>query len=273
MADDGALIAIWIAADQPGGDIWDVYGQTFDAAGAPQGGEFRVNTWTTHWQEDPVVACDPDGNFVVAWESTFQDGSDYGIYAQRYAVPTPPAVSDSSFRYATAPHKLQFTFSQDVSASLGVEDIILENLTTTQTIPSGDLSLSYDALGNVATYTYSAPTGALPDGRYRATLVASGITNPSGLPLPANVVFEFVFLRGDANNDGRVNLLDFDVLAGNFGQSPRDFTQGDFNYDTLVNLADFDLLAGRFGIVVGPQARTSFGDDKFDRPEVLEDLA
>ena len=46
---------------------------------------------------------------------------------------------------------------------------------------------------------------------------------------------------------GRVNLDDFNVLAANFGQSPRDFTQADFNYDGVVNLKDFNILAGRFG--------------------------
>ena len=45
---------------------------------------------------------------------------------------------------------------------------------------------------------------------------------------------------------------DFNVLAANFGQSPRDFTQGDFNYDGTVNLDDFNILASRFGTVVGP---------------------
>ena len=32
-----------------------------------------------------------------------------------------------------------------------------------------------------------------------------------------------------------------------FGGTGRYWSQGDFNYDGLVNLADFNLLAGRFG--------------------------
>ena len=32
----------------------------------------------------PSVACDAVGNFVVAWNSSLQDGSDYGIFAQRF---------------------------------------------------------------------------------------------------------------------------------------------------------------------------------------------
>ena len=37
--------------------------------------------------------------------------------------------------------------------------------------------------------------------------------------MASDYVFDFFILRGDANHDGRVNLSDFNVLAGNFGQS------------------------------------------------------
>ena len=40
-----------------------------------------------------------------------------------------------------------------------------------------------------------------------------------------------------ANRDRRVNLADFNILAGNFGQPNRIFSQGDFNYDINRNLA------------------------------------
>ena len=50
----------------------------------PVGPEFQVNTYTTLWQLYPSAAMDADGDFLVAWESEGQDGSDSGIYAQRY---------------------------------------------------------------------------------------------------------------------------------------------------------------------------------------------
>ncbi len=52
---------------------------------------------------------------------------------------------------------------------------------------------------------------------------------------------------GDANLSGTVGLPDFNLIAANFGQSPRRWSQGDFNYSTNVNLQDFNLLAGNFG--------------------------
>ncbi len=111
--------------------------------------------------------------------------------------------------------------------------------------------MPYDYATNIATVAFS---GVLSDANYRAPLLAAGINSPGGTPMAADVVFNFFFLSGDANHDGRVNLQDFNILAGNFGQSRRNFTQGDFNYDTLVNLGDFNILAGRFGQVLAAPA-------------------
>jgi hypothetical protein len=52
---------------------------------------------------------------------------------------------------------------------------------------------------------------------------------------------------GDANLDGRVNALDFNALASNFGGASGKFWfQGDFNYDGVTNTADFTVLASNF---------------------------
>src|SRR5687767_537339 len=48
------------------------------------GGEFPVNTFTTSDQSSSAIAADADGDFVVVWQSYAQDGSNFGIYAQRY---------------------------------------------------------------------------------------------------------------------------------------------------------------------------------------------
>jgi hypothetical protein len=241
--------------------------QRFHSSGVAVGGEFRVNTFTNFDQTSPAIAMDDSGDFVIAWES-----ASFGVFAQRYGAQTPPAVTASSFLFLSLPHRLQFTFNENVSASLGTEDIVLENLTTGATIPSSDLALSYNPGTNTATFSYtgnaSGIAGVVPDGNYRATLLRAGISI-GGVPLPANHVFNFFFLNGDANRDGRVNLADFNILAANFGRLPRDFTQGDFDYDTAVFLSDFNILASRFGQVLAaePFGNTSIrgtrsGDDE-----------
>jgi hypothetical protein len=340
---DGSFVIAWNSNGQDGSG-YGIFAQRYSSTGAKQGGEFRVNTFTTGDQFYPKLATNDAGDFVVTWQDfsshgfaqrysddglplggelplagaaqdvamsgdrefyiTFSgsgvgaqsynsdgtpdgppltvgslgvvalDGDDnpvfawggagadgFGMYARRYAVV--PEVTGSSFLYATAPHQLRFTFNHDVSASLGTNDLVVQNLTTMQTISSGDFSISYDTLNNVATFTYTGTTagiaGMLPDGNYTATLIASGIATPQGAPLATDHVLTFHFLQADANNDGHVNLADFNILASNFGQSPRTFSQGDFNYDTIVNLADFNILASRFGTSIGPSQITSFG--------------
>ena len=47
--------------------------------------EFQVNTWTTDVQSGPSVASLPSGGFVVVWQSSGQDGSDYGVYGRIFS--------------------------------------------------------------------------------------------------------------------------------------------------------------------------------------------
>ena len=74
------------------------------------------------------------------------------------------------------------------------------------------------------------------------------------------------------DDNGNVNLGDFNRLAANFGQSPRRWSQGDFTFDQLVNLADFNRLATNFGMTVAPGVGVSgpSGDEKLPS---LEELA
>ena len=56
---------------------------------APAGPEFRVNTFTTGPQTRPDAAADTSGNFVTVWQSNGQDGSNFGIFGQRYSQIVP----------------------------------------------------------------------------------------------------------------------------------------------------------------------------------------
>ncbi len=87
MDNTGNFIVTWqnTTFDTYGSDI---YAQRYNSSGVAQGSELRVNTYTTGEQRYPSISMDNTGNFIVTWQSglggTSQDGSDYGIYAQRY---------------------------------------------------------------------------------------------------------------------------------------------------------------------------------------------
>lgn len=51
---------------------------------SPLGAEFGVNATTANSQINSSIAMDADGDFVVTWQSSGQDGDSYGIFAQRY---------------------------------------------------------------------------------------------------------------------------------------------------------------------------------------------
>ncbi len=83
MAQDGSFVIVW-QDDTQDGNQWGVYGQRFSATGAKLGGEFRVNTRVADKQQDPRVAIDVNGNFIVVYTDFGQDGSGWGVYARRY---------------------------------------------------------------------------------------------------------------------------------------------------------------------------------------------
>ncbi len=77
----GAFVIAW--EDGRGGAI-DIYAQRFASDGSALGSNFLVNDdLTGASQDDPSIAVDPAGNFVVVW-SDYRDGND-NIYAQRYS--------------------------------------------------------------------------------------------------------------------------------------------------------------------------------------------
>jgi Ca2+-binding RTX toxin-like protein len=88
MDPDGNFVVTWSSSGQDGSG-YGIYAQRYQDDGqsdaTPVGGEFRVNTYTTSTQSRSAIAMDADGNFVVTWQSSGQDGSSFGIFGQRYS--------------------------------------------------------------------------------------------------------------------------------------------------------------------------------------------
>lgn len=84
MAADGEFVVVWdsLGSYDSDTDGWSIQGQRFAADGTPQGSQFQINTYSTSHQVSPAVALGSEGNLVVVWRSSGQDGDGWGIFGQ-----------------------------------------------------------------------------------------------------------------------------------------------------------------------------------------------
>jgi endonuclease/exonuclease/phosphatase family metal-dependent hydrolase len=162
---------------------------------------------------------------------------DFGVRARGSIV---PAASYAIFNRADASG---FTAGLDVDsvAVSGSGSVLSSDVATLSNLAaagSAAFSASLDTTGTGSfstTYTLATSDQDLPGATTLAPLTVS---------LSARVA-----IAGDATLDDAVNLLDFNVLANNFGTaSGATWTLGDFNRDAAVDLLDFNLLAANFGL-------------------------
>lgn len=110
----GDFVVVWNSYGQTGpGGYYDVFGQAFTSNGTAVGAEFQVNTYTTDYQRFPAVSTNECGDFVVVWDSFYQDGDASGVFGQdfywpSFLVTTPP---DGSTVDCSDPRTSRPTFS------------------------------------------------------------------------------------------------------------------------------------------------------------------
>jgi hypothetical protein len=193
----------------------------------------------------------PDGTHnVVAIATTMNGASTTSVAGTITINTTSPALAAAIFDYSGDNQSVESVFTTDVTGSIQADDLTLVNSVDGSNVPAENLVVHVNPATRSATWTFqNYPGDALPDGAYFARVSAAGISDVAGNHPASDIVFGFTFLNGDANHDGVVNALDFNVLATNYGHSSATFSQGDFNYDGGVDSRDFGALASRFGAV------------------------
>ncbi len=78
---DGGFAITWSGPESVGSGI---YMQRYTASNTTVGGEYHVNSTTAGDQTDPMITDLSNGNIVVTWDSSAQDGSGYGVYSRVY---------------------------------------------------------------------------------------------------------------------------------------------------------------------------------------------
>ena len=119
-----------------------------------------------------------------------------------------------------------------------------------------------DAGNTAATWTLSGP---LTSNKYYAALAAAGVTDAAGTQLSGgwttgqttygngaaggNFNFEFYFLAGDVNGDGKVTMSDFNLIRSNVSLS---INTADWRYDVngdgRITMADANASRSRAGL-------------------------
>jgi hypothetical protein len=121
---DGNFVVVWESRSPDptvgSGRSYSVFSQRFSAAGIPQGGEFQVNSYTTGDQRYPAVASDSNGDFVVVWSSSVQDGGSYGVFGQRFNAAGLPQGSEFQVNSYTTGDQLGAAVASDVSGNFVV---------------------------------------------------------------------------------------------------------------------------------------------------------
>ncbi len=184
MDANGNFVVTWQSKNQAGATSgYDIYAQRYNAAGVAQGSEFLVNTFTTGKQINSSVAMDPDGDFVIAWQSDQLAYSLTDIYAQRYnaageaqsgefmvntrtiSSQTAPAVAmDNSGNFIVAWN------SNNQAAAKSYEDVYLKRYNAAGTVVAEEVLVN-----NYTTNNQQVTAAAMdPNGNYVVTWQSFG---------------------------------------------------------------------------------------------------
>ena len=156
------FVVTWASANVDTGG-YAVVGQRYDSSGTKIGSEFRINTYQAGDQTESNVAMTASGAFVVTWTSNGQDGSDGGIYAQRYNASG--VAQGSEFRINTT------TSADQALSSVGID----ANGNFVVSWQSWDQEGSFD---EIYARRYSADGTAL-SGEFRVNTTIGGGNGPA----------------------------------------------------------------------------------------------
>ncbi|HLL06227.1 MAG TPA: pre-peptidase C-terminal domain-containing protein [Myxococcaceae bacterium] len=79
-----AVTGVYYQSYSPNYRQLDIWMRRFNSAGYALGNAVRVNTHTPDIQNASQIAMSPQGDIIVTWESCFQGGPAWAVYAQRY---------------------------------------------------------------------------------------------------------------------------------------------------------------------------------------------
>lgn len=152
------------------------------AAAAPDGSWDRRDKGKYALVAQERQVFDAEGFFAAAGElASFKLKVAPRAKAPATPVDRPPRVVKATFSAKGTP-ALTAWFSEDVAGSISVDDLWLASEDGATVIDPSLMTMTYDPARRAATWVF----GALPANRYRATLLAPGVTDAAGNALDGN---------------------------------------------------------------------------------------
>ncbi len=114
---DGDFVVAWTSSAADGSGIGNVFMQRFSSSGARVGTDFKVNSFSGSTPDNevkPAAAMDADGDFVVAWTMSNQDGSGHGVFGRRFSSTGAPS-GEFRINIRTADGQRDPTVAMDLS--------------------------------------------------------------------------------------------------------------------------------------------------------------
>lgn len=155
MDDAGDFVIAWQSAGEDGSGQ-GVYERSYTSAGFVQTGEIRVNTTTSGNQQAPAVAMDSAGDAAIAWESYGQDGSGYGVYAQRYTNPSSGVPLTITGDDTTTYVQVTFIDSTDFIVNVNGTSTSYQTSTTSSVVYTGASGVYTELIFSDPYNTYAA---------------------------------------------------------------------------------------------------------------------
>jgi hypothetical protein len=283
----GDFVVVWQGPGQT--DAYGILGQRYAGSGAPLGGNFPVNSYTTDSQTLPGVASDAAGNFVVVWQSYFEDGDKPGIFAQRFAsggttlggpfrVNTvtsgnqvgPAVASDASGNFIVAwggdglgGYGVSFRRYSSTGAPLGPEGSLTASPHYNASValdPTGDFVIGFDDLDNVYAQRYSS-AGAPIGTSFRVNTHTTSVQSLSAVAVSGST---FVVTWYSNGQDG----AGYGIYAQRFGSQP--CAHGDVDASGTIGVADVFYLIN--ALFAGGPAPVCSGDVNADAHVDVNDI-
>ncbi|MBI4782732.1 MAG: hypothetical protein HY785_15630 [Oscillatoriophycideae cyanobacterium NC_groundwater_1537_Pr4_S-0.65um_50_18] len=286
MDKDGNFVVTWTSNGRPNASTkgkdnsgTGVYAQQFTANGRSVGREFRVNTTKDANQGNSVIAMNSMGDYVIAWESSGQDGSGKGIYAQIYRSNGRRIGSELQVANATAGSQDQPTVGIDATGNfviawrssdsdglgiyarrfgasgdpLGQEFQVNSTPSDSQTTPSigmepeGKFAITWASNGQGSGYDIYAqrynPAGKRSGGEFRVNQIQNKAQTDPAIGMAANGDFVVGWVT---NNQGR----DTDISAQRYQVAtppPSGNIEGSEGDNYLRGTAGDDRMYGQGG--------------------------